>query len=368
MHKILVAGAGRIGSLITTLLSQSGDYYIYLIDVNTENSIINKIQDSLQNVSLVQLDVTNQAKLLNFAKEKQVKAVISCLPYYCNVSLAELARSLNINYFDPTEDMQVTEAVKHIAESAHSAFVPQCGLAPGVVGIIADDLMQQFDEIDNIKMRVGALPEHASNTLKYALTWSTDGLINEYGNPCQAVVDGQAMLVKPLGDLETIELDGNTYEAFNTSGGLGSLVELYEGKVRNMNYKTIRYPGHCEKMRFLMRDLKLNNHRDILKKILENSIPKTLQDVVVIYVSVTGKKKGELQEAQYMNKVYPQEVVGQTWSAIQITTASSICVVVDIVMNNPARYQGFVYQEKISFKEFLANRFANFYAKKDKKQ
>src|SRR3990167_3865542 len=314
MHKILVAGAGRIGSLITTLLSQSGDYYIYLIDVNTENSIINKIQDSLQNVSLVQLDVTNQAKLLNFAKEKQVKAVISCLPYYCNVSLAELARSLNIN------------------------------------------------------MRVGALPEHASNTLKYALTWSTDGLINEYGNPCQAVVDGQAMLVKPLGDLETIELDGNTYEAFNTSGGLGSLVELYEGKVRNMNYKTIRYPGHCEKMRFLMRDLKLNNHRDILKKILENSIPKTLQDVVVIYVSVTGKKKGELQEAQYMNKVYPQEVVGQTWSAIQITAASSICVVVDIVMNNPARYQGFVYQEKISFKEFLANRFANFYAKKDKKQ
>ncbi len=231
MHRILVAGAGRIGSLITTLLSQSGDYQVYLIDMNVDGAEVDKLKQQLTNISVDQLDVTNQAKLIQYAKEKQVEAVVSCLPYFCNVGLAEMARALEIHYFDPTEDTEVTEAIKQIAAEASSAFVPQCGLAPGVVGIIANDLMQGYEEIDKVKMRVGALPEHASNALKYALTWSTDGLINEYGNSCHAVVNGESMMVKPLGDLETIELDGNTYEAFNTSGGLGSLVELYEGKV-----------------------------------------------------------------------------------------------------------------------------------------
>jgi len=140
-----------------------------------------------------------------------------------------------------------------------------------------------------------------------------------------------------------LEVDGLLYEAFNTSGGLGTLAETYEGKVRTMNYKTLRYPGHCEKIHFLMEDLKLNQDRDTLKRILENAIPKTLQDVVLIYASVTGKQKGELYEENYVKKVYPQKISGILWSAIQVTTAAGGCAIVDMVFqrDDPAVQQVF---------------------------
>ena len=136
-------------------------------------------------------------------------------------------------------------------------------------------------------MRVGALPTNISNALQYSLTWSTDGLINEYGNPCDAIENGKAVRLLPLEGLEEIKIDGLTYEAFNTSGGIGSLADTYHGKVKHFSYKTIRYPGHCEKIKFLMNDLKLNDDRDTLKRIFEHAIPKTFQDVVLVYVSVT---------------------------------------------------------------------------------
>ena len=134
------------------------------------------------------------------------------------------------------------------------------------------------------------------------------------------------------------EIDGKRYEAFNTSGGLGSLGETYGDRVTTMNYKTIRYPGHCEQMRLLMNGLKLNHDRGTLKRILENAVPQTLQDVVVIYAAVTGYQDGEFREENYVNKVYPELVSGRLWSAIQITTAAGICSVVDLVMSNPSAY------------------------------
>ena len=112
-----------------------------------------------------------------------------------------------------------------------------------------------------------------------------------------------------------------------------------------MDYKTMRYPGHCEQMRLLMNDLKLNHDRGTLKRILENAVPQTLQDVVVIYVAVTGTQDGELREENYVNKVYPQMIAGRLWSAIQVTTASGICAVVDLVLNGGGKHRGFVRQE-----------------------
>src|SRR4029453_14939442 len=117
----------------------------------------------------------------------------------------------------------------------------------------------------------------------------------------------------PLEGLEEIEIDGTLYEAFNTSGGLGSLAETYGARTQVMDYKTMRYPGHCEQMRLLMNDLKLNHDRGTLKRILENAVPQTLQDVVVIYVAVTGKQDGDLREENYVKKVYPQMIAGRLW-------------------------------------------------------
>ncbi|MGH7254442.1 MAG: saccharopine dehydrogenase family protein, partial [Nitrospirales bacterium] len=160
---------------------------------------------------------------------------------------------------------------------------------------------------------------------------------------------------------ETIELDGLLYEAFNTSGGLGTLADTFAGKVRTMNYKTLRYPGHCEKISLLMKELKLNEDRGTLKRILEHAIPKTAQDVVLIYAAVVGRRRGELFEETYVKKVYPQTIAGRLWSAIQVTTASGLCAILDLVLARPQAYQGFITQETFALQDVLANRFGTYY-------
>jgi saccharopine dehydrogenase-like NADP-dependent oxidoreductase len=198
--------------------------------------------------------------------------------------------------------------------------------------------------------------------LKYSLTWSTEGLINEYANPCQAIVDGKMVEAAPLEGLEEISIDGTLYEAFNTSGGLGSLGETYGPRVDAMNYKTIRYPGHCAQMRLLMNDLKLSHDRGTLKRVLENAVPQTLQDVVIVYAAVSGLQDGQLREENYVNKVYPQVIAGRLWSAIQVTTAAGLAAVADLVLETPASYRGFVAQENFSLPDILRNRFGRYYA------
>ena len=308
------------------------------------------------------LNAKQRSALEQHLASHPVDAVISSLPFYCNVTVAEAARTAGVHYFDLTEDVEVTRAVRAIATGSQRAFVPQCGLAPGFISIAAAELIKHFEQLRAVKLRVGALPQHPNNVLKYSLTWSTEGLINEYGNPCQAIVDGRTVEVAPLEGMEEIEIDGTLYEAFNTSGGLGSLAETHGTHSESMNYKTIRYPGHCEQMRLLMNDLKLNQDRGTLKRVLENAVPQTLQDVVIVYVAVTGSQDGELREENYVNKIYPQLIANRLWSAIQVTTAAGITSVVDLVLEHPDRYHGFIAQEEFSLTDILANRFGRYYA------
>ena len=362
MKEILVLGAGKIGALIAGLLAESGSYRVQLAD--TEAGVAKSVAAAhrLDTITAFDLDASNTEALTEHVREHRPAALVSSLPYFCNLGVAEVARAEGLHYFDLTEDVAVTEAVRKVAEGATSAFVPQCGLAPGFISIVANELIQHFDELRAVKLRVGALPQHPNNVLKYSLTWSTDGVINEYGNLCKAIVDGKEVGVLPLEGLESIEIDGKKYEAFNTSGGLGSLAETYGDRVSTMNYKTIRYPGHCEQMRLLMNGLKLNHDRDTLKRILENAVPQTLQDVVIIYAAVNGMQDGELREENYVNKIYPQVVAGRLWSAIQVTTAAGICSIIDIVLEDPTHYHGFVAQEQFRLQDILENRFGRYYA------
>ena len=362
MHKVLILGAGKIGALISGLLGESGDYEVHVADVDPK--IARAVVDAhgLAQLNAHGLDARDPQALVRQLREHPVDAVISSLPYYCNVAVAEAARDAGAHYFDLTEDVAVTRAVRELAAGADRAFVPQCGLAPGFVSIAANALIGHFDQLRSVKLRVGALPQHPNNVLKYSLTWSTEGLINEYGNPCEAVVDGRVLEAAPLEGLEEIEIDGTPYEAFNTSGGLGSLADSYGSRVQSMDYKTMRYPGHCAQMRLLMNDLKLNHDRDTLKRILENAVPQTLQDVVIVYVAVSGSQDGELREENYVSKIYPQVVAGRLWSAIQVTTASGIAAVVDLVLASPGRYAGFVRQEDFRLEDVLDNRFGRHYA------
>jgi saccharopine dehydrogenase-like NADP-dependent oxidoreductase len=362
MKEILILGAGKIGALISGLLAASGDYSVQLAD-SVDGAAADIAQaHGLDNLAAFTLDATDGNALAAHVEQHKPVAIISSLPYYLNVAVAELARDAGMHYFDLTEDVQVTRAVRSLAKGADTVFVPQCGLAPGFISIVANELIQHFDELRSVKLRVGALPQHPNNVLKYSLTWSTDGVINEYGNPCQSIVNGQMTDVLPLEGLEAVEIDGEKYEAFNTSGGLGSLAESYGDRVTTMDYKTIRYPGHCEQMRLLMNGLKLNEDRATLKRILENAVPQTLQDVVIIYAAVTGQQDGELREENYVNKIYPQLIAGRLWSAIQVTTAAGICSVVDIVLSDHTERGGFIAQEEFSLNDILQNRFGKFFA------
>ena len=362
MHRVLVLGAGKIGALIAGLLAEAGGYEIQLADVHGDAARGVARAHGKRNIKAHGVDAGDAATLGGHVAAHPCDAVISSLPYFCNPGVASVARDAGLHYFDLTEDVEVTRAVRATAEGATTAFVPQCGLAPGFISIAANELISHFDEVKSVRMRVGALPQHPNNMLKYSMTWSTDGLINEYGNPCLGIADGKAVEAAPLEGLEEIEIDGTRYEAFNTSGGLGSLGETYGARCEQMNYKTIRYPGHCEQMRLLMNDLKLNHDRATLKRVFENAVPQTLQDVVVIYVAVTGKQDGDLREENYVNKVYPQMLAGRLWSAIQVTTAAGITAVVDLVLNSGGRHAGFVRQEDFRLQDVLQNRFGKHYA------
>lgn len=361
MHRVLIVGAGKIGSLIAAILANSNDYQVTLADISIDSSQAMRLKKT-PHLDLIKLNAENSNEVSGFLRKNKIKTIVSSLPYYCNIPIAMAAKEFNLNYFDLTEDTRSAGAINELARTVNSAFVPQCGLAPGFISIVANHLIQHFPKLDTVKMRVGALPINISNALQYSLTWSTDGLINEYGNLCYGLDDGKTVQLLPLDDLEEIQIDGLTYEAFNTSGGIGSLATTYADRVKQLNYKTIRYPGHCEKMRFLMNDLQLNQNRDTLKRILENVIPKTAQDVVLVYVSATGMQDNQLMEENYVRKFYPKTVYGLEWTAIQLTTASSLCAVLDIVTHQPDKFRGLVTQEQISLEALTTNRFGNYFS------
>ncbi|HEY6452152.1 MAG TPA: saccharopine dehydrogenase C-terminal domain-containing protein [Steroidobacteraceae bacterium] len=357
MHDVLVLGAGKIGALISGLLAGSGAYRVQLGDLDETAALGVASAHALPNLQPLRLDAADPAALRAQLRAHGAEAVVSSLPYHCNPAVAAAAREAGVHYFDLTEDIEVARRVSALAREAPQAFVPQCGLAPGFISIAGGELIRHFDTLRSVRLRVGALPQHPHNVLKYSLTWSTEGLINEYGNACEAVVDGRLVQIQPLEGCEEIEIDGTLYEAFNTSGGLGSLAQTCGARCESMDYKTIRYPGHCAQMRLLMNDLKLNQDRATLKRILENAVPQTLQDVVIVYAAVTGQQNGELREENYVSKIYPQLIAARLWSAIQVSTAAGVCAVLDLVLAHPEHRRGLITQESFRLPEILANRF-----------
>jgi len=360
MNSVLLLGAGTIGRMIATLLTQSGDYRVRIGD--TDAAALSRLKHRLGDaVETVVVDVADPEPLK--AAMEGVQAVLSALTFSLNPGVAQAALAAGISYFDLTEDVATTAAVRGLAESAQPGqiFMPQCGLAPGFVGIAANHLAQRFESLDSLFLRVGALPEFPTNSLKYNLTWSTDGLINEYCNPCDVIHQGRRQDVWPMEGLEHLSIDGVEYEAFSTSGGLGTLCETYQDRVRELNYKTVRYVGHRDRMLFLLDELRLRDRRPLLKEILENALPRTLQDVVIVFCTATGFREGQRVQLWDARKVYHQQHDDEVWSAIQITTAAGLCAVVDLHFTGKLPNRGFVRQEQVAFPEFLQNRFGRHY-------
>lgn len=354
--RTVLLGSGHIGQTIARLLSESGDYNVTIADRDAQ--ALNAV--SQLNVEKAVVDSSDPQALEAILKSADI--VINALPYHMAIKVATAARNTDTNYFDLTEDVQATKAIAVLAKDAPVAFMPQCGLAPGFIGIAAHHLAGSFDEVHDVKMRVGALPQFPTNELKYNLTWSVDGLVNEYCHPCEALRDGEKVAVAPLEDIEHFSLDGVEYEAFNTSGGLGTLCETLEGKIRNLDYKSVRYPGHQGRMKFLLCDLGLKHDQELLKNILRKSIPTTMQDVVLVFVTVSGMRDDKFVQEVFTRKIFATREEGHYESAIQSTTASGICTAVDLFRSGKLPKTGFISQEAISLPDFLGNRFGKVYA------
>ena len=284
MKTVGIIGNGKIGRSVASLLRAE------------QFTVV--VADSIDTGDCVKIDATDKKQLTNFARDKD--ALVSCGPYFVNKTIAEVCAELNIAYFDPTEDTEVAEFVSK--QTNTQTMMTQCGLAPGAINIIASNLIRQFDTAHKVKMRVGALPKYTSNAMGYYLTWSTSGLINEYVNDCDIISGGKHVKAQPLDGLERIMIDGNKYEAFNTSGGAASMCETFADKVQTLSYKTIRYPGHHSSMKFLLDDLNLKHNKEKFIDLFDQEVPYTTEDVIVIMASVNGMSKGKLVEKTYHKK------------------------------------------------------------------
>ena len=357
MKNVMLVGGGKIGIAITEFLTASGDYRVTVVDRDTAS--LERMPR--KNVQLRHVEIGDAREFAHEVEGHDI--VLSATPYSLTSTVAEGAKRARAHYLDLTEDVETPRLIKKLAHGAETAFIPQCGLAPGFISIVAHDLASKFEKLREVQMRVGALPVFPHNALKYNLTWSTDGLINEYCNPCESIRDGRRGEVPALEEVEAFSLDGTEYEAFNTSGGLGTLCDTLEGKVENLNYKTVRYPGHRDIVKMLVRDLRLGMRREILKDVLETAIPITYQDVVLIFVTVSGWMEGRLTQESYAKKIYSQKVGDRLMSAIQVTTATGICAMCDLLVEGKLPQKGFVRQEEARLSDFLSNRFGRYYAK-----
>ena len=331
--KIGIVGSGNIGWALKQLLKE--DYDIKQGDITDgfDASDINQVKTFLQGVD----------------------AVISAGPYAVNKNIAQIAAEESIGYFDLTEDVETTDFIKEL--KSESILMPQCGLAPGAINICAASMMEEFDEVKEVLMRVGALPRFTTNEMSYYLSWSTNGLINEYCNEADAIYEGKPIKVMPLEGAEKLVIEGESFEAFNTSGGCATMCETYADKVENLTYKTIRYPGHLNHMKFLFNDLHLKKNKDILEKLFDKEVPRTKNDLIIFFVKVIGLIDGVLQEKTYLRKIYGDE----RFSAIQLTTASGACSALKMFLDGKILSKGFIKQESLSWDDFTDNKFGNVY-------
>lgn len=339
-NSILVLGLGKVGSLAATLLHETG--------FAVTGADMNELVGMPFPIEKLDLRDSVDSKIIS-----RFDAIVSCLPYHFNIGLAAKAHKLGIHYFDLTEDVKTTKAIIQMGETARAVMAPQCGLAPGFIAIVGAFLAETFDQIRSIRLRVGALPQHPTGLLGYAFNWSPEGVVNEYLNDCEVIEDGIHKWVSPLEWLETIVIGSVQLEAFTTSGGLGTMCDTYMGRVQNLDYKTIRYPGHAKLMNFFFHELLMREDRTRAGEILVHAKPQVNEDVVYVHAAVEGWKGGRLSREEFVRAYYPVEIAGRRWRAISWTTASSLCAVVEMVSNGVLPAKGFLKQEGISLSEFL---------------
>jgi saccharopine dehydrogenase-like NADP-dependent oxidoreductase len=340
---VAVLGLGKVGHLAATFLHQAG------VEVT---GIDQRLPATASSFPVQVADVGDVVALDHLLETQQ--AVLSCLPYHLNREVARLAHARSLHYFDLTEDVGTSQTITELSATARSLMAPQCGLAPGFVSIVAASQAADLDECRSIRMRVGALPQHPTGLLGYAFNWSPEGVVNEYLNDCEVIEEGQRKWVSSMEWRETLYIHGTRLEAFTTSGGLGTMCDTFHGKVANLDYKTIRYPGHMDLMNFFFHELLLREQRNLAGQILTNAKPPVSDDVVYVHVSSEGTVGGRLHREEFVRAYTPTVVGGARNTAIAWTTAGSVAAVIELVRAGVVPATGLLRQEHIRLADFLA--------------
>jgi saccharopine dehydrogenase-like NADP-dependent oxidoreductase len=344
IQRVAVLGLGNVGALVADMLAEQG------FDVLAADADPSRVAYD----GAIAVDVNDPAALDDLVG--RVDAVVSCLPFRLNAEVARTAHSHGAHYLDLTEDVPTSEVVQGLAAEAASSFIPHCGLAPGFICLVGASMAGRLDEVESIALRVGALPRTPNNALGYAFNWSPAGVVNEYLNPCEVLQHGKRTTVPPLSELETILIDGTPYEAFTTSGGLGTMCESYAGRVDRLDYKTMRYPGHCDLMRFFLGELRLGADRGRAEEILTAAYPPVQEDLVVLYAAAEGMRDGRRAREEFVRVYRPRVVAGRVRTAIAWTTAAGVVGVLELLCEGQLPREGFVRQEDVPLDDFLRTR------------
>jgi saccharopine dehydrogenase-like NADP-dependent oxidoreductase len=374
-HSIFIAGAGGIGRAAGLLLRQltgthavgfEADIWIGDISHQAVEEALKFIAgdetpaEGLHGVLMPKID---ENPALEWAL-KTCKVLLDCLPGSQAPRMAKLARKYGLHYANLTEYVHETEEIRKIAEGSEQGFILQTGLAPGFVGVLAmyllDDFQNRFGgdgKMDYVSMKVGALTNNANPPHYYGFTWSTIGVATEYVKDAIVIRDHKMTTLPSLSEYEELVIDGTRFEADLTSGGAADLPEALAGRVKNLDYKTIRWPGHYawvkEQLEALPKDVEPSLG---LEAKMLSQIPLSEDDVVIIQAFVIGRDgKGQLREHGRTYKIGTMTLGDQVLRAIQSTTAAPLVECARMLLTG--KYKGVVLQSQLDPAEFLSGPF-----------
>lgn len=367
--KFLVLGAGKMGYAVAyDLIRGAKVEKVVVADSNTDNlkALVKRLSDD--KIIPVEIDITNGDELAQLMSE--IDVAVSCITYKHNYELAKIALATKTHFVDlgGNEDVVAKEfALDELAKEQGVTIIPDLGLAPGLVSLLAVSAAESLDEIYDIRLRVGGLPANPDECfMDYCQVFSIDGLINEYNEDCTVIRDGKIFSVPSLSDNEAIEFPRpfGTMEAFNTSGGISTLPQSYVGRVQHLDYKTIRYPGHCDIIHNLKELGMMSKEpvetasgpqvpRDLLFKLLSDKLPKDEPDVVLVRVMVSGLKEKKPVQIIWDCIDYADQAAGLT--AMMRMTAFPASIVAQMIARGDITERGVLRQETIvPTKLFLA--------------
>lgn len=304
--RMLVLGAGRMGlGAVHDLLSQQDVTEVTVADVDVKKARAVADRFKSEPVKPVHIDVLDHQAVIDLMYGHA--SAISCVNYWLNEQLARAAIAAATNFCDlgGNNDVVASElALDRQARAAGVNVVPDCGLAPGMVAVLVAHAAARFETLEEIHIRVGGLPQNPKPPLDYQLVFSVEGLINEYIEPVRVIREGKITTVQALTEVETLEFPQpfGRMEAFQTSGGTSTLPETFFGRVRELDYKTIRYPGHCATFKAMIdlglcssESIEVDDTRVVPRRLfgdlLVRHLPHDEPDVVLVRVEIAGAGK-----------------------------------------------------------------------------